>query len=320
MKSLQSFAGCLAAVLCLSAALAAILACPGGAKESADPIFDRLNREADAAIKKHNGELAKIKAEQMIERHPDSSRAFRQMARAQEQLHNYKAALVAINKAIAMGKDMRRCLIIRAKIYVENDQDNLARIDFRQVGKEEGQNADYYCGIAFELERLEDFEGAFVTLQRAMLVEPESGDVQKMVGRVLRELNRPAEAEEHLLNAIKLRGADDDILTNLALVHQALKKPLAVIADIDKVTADQNQRSEKLVDQYLLRARAYTSLGRYAKARRDYDRCIEIKPLQRKLYQGRLEISQKMGDKGAIARDTAKIKSLDKSIQPFNGF
>jgi len=144
--------------------------------------------------------------------------------------------------------------------------------------------------------------------------------LQKMLGRVLRELNRPAEAEGHLLNAIKLRGADDDILTNLALVHQALKRPLAVIDDINKVTADQDQRSVKLVDQYLMRARAYKSLGRYAEARRDFDRCIEIQPLQRKLYQGRLEISQKMGDKEGIARDTAKLKSLDKTIQPFNGF
>jgi len=304
----------------VSLCLAPLLFSAAEARESSDPEYDKLNKEVDAALKKHNGDLARIKAAQMIERQPESGRGYRQLARAEEQLHNYKAALVAINKALALGKDNRKCLLIRAKIYVENDQDNLARIDYRQAGKEERQSTEYYCTIAFALERLEDFEGALDTLQRAMEVQPDNGDLQKMLGRVLRELNRPAEAEGHLLNAIKLRGADDDILTNLALVHQALKRPLAVIDDINKVTADQDQRSVKLVDQYLMRARAYKSLGRYAEARRDFDRCIEIQPLQRKLYQGRLEISQKMGDKEGIARDTAKLKSLDKTIQPFNGF
>jgi tetratricopeptide (TPR) repeat protein len=287
---------------------------------AADVRFDAVGRQFDQALKQHDVQAAKRLAYEMISLQPDQTRGYKSLCYVEDQLHNYKGAIAAISRALQVEKDNPKCLRIRARVYAESDQDNLAKLDYHKAVMANGESADFYGRIALDLERLDDYEGALTAIQKALKLSPDEGDLEKTAGRLLGRLNRLQEAGEHLRKACRLSPGESEPWRDLATVDAQLKRPDAVVADTTSAIKLGQTRGMHLVDLYRLRAESLTTLGRFSEAKEDYDRCIKISPLQRTLFQARANVNQKLGDVKAADQDLAKMKSLDKSIQPFNGF
>jgi tetratricopeptide (TPR) repeat protein len=287
---------------------------------AADVRYDAVGRQFDQALKQHDARVAKRLAYEMISLQPDQTRGYKNLCYVEDQLRNYNGAISAISKALQLEKDNAKCLRIRARVYAESDQDNLAKLDYHKAVMVNGESADFYGGIAVALERLDDYEGALTAIQKALKLSPDEGNLEKTAGRLLGRLNRLQEAGEHLRKACRLSPGESEPWRDLATVDAQLKRPDAVIADTTSAIQLGRTKGMRLVDLYRLRAESCTTLGRFQEAKEDYDRCIQISPLQRTLFQARANVNQKLGDVKAADQDVARVKSLDKSIQPFNGF
>jgi tetratricopeptide (TPR) repeat protein len=311
---------CLISIVAVSILLLSDKAVLFAGENATDIRFDAIDRKFVSAMDNHDAAGAKTLAYQMIALKPKCPRGLRNLCFADEALHNYKAAIADINAALKLQKDDPRYLCLRARIYAESDQDNLAKLDFEKAITTDHESADFYRQAAFSLERLEDYESAFAAIQKALKLKPDNGDIQKIAGRVLERLKRPQEAEEHLRKACLLMPGKSEPLRYLAMVHVQLKRPDAVVADTTGAIKAGDVRGMNLVELYRVRAEALTTLGRLQEARQDYDHCITLSPLQRSLFQARARLNQKLGDAKGADRDLAKVKSLDSSLQPFNGF
>jgi tetratricopeptide (TPR) repeat protein len=282
--------------------------------------FDAVNKQFDQAFEKHQLELSERLARQMILLKPKNTRGYKNLAYVQEAKRDYKTAADTVSEALKFGSDRAKCLAIRGRIYAENDQDNLARADYTDAIKIDNQDASTYSSEAFGLERLDDYEGAYIGIQKALKHGAKDGRSYKIAGRVAQHLNLPHEAITYFLKAQELLPGESESLRDLAELHTTLKQYDNVIADATAAINIADVRGMQMVGVYRLRGQAYGRLGHYKEALADYDACIKISPLQHRLFQERADIKRKMGDTAGADQDLAKMKSIDGSIQPFNGF
>lgn len=197
-----------------------------------------LIRRSLAYASQNKFELAHEDCDRVIRLHPDSASAFGVRGRVLQMQGEYDAAIDACTRAIDLGLDTAMVFLSRGIAYAATERPELATSDCEAALALEPDNA-----LAFHLRGTlcmeeGEFDAAMESFNKARRLAP--------------DWNEPRE--------------------HLALLHRIKENPQAAVDEQSHLVSQQ----PKNPSHYVNRAFALAQLGDYEKARRDYDRAIEL--------------------------------------------
>jgi tetratricopeptide (TPR) repeat protein len=284
---------------------------------------------------------AKSNYQVAIECDPRSSIAYSGLARTNYHLHDYVAALVAINIAIEYDDTrtdfyhqraliskclndyhqvLADCKIILARsprhqaarglqsiALVKTKNYQVALLDFDRHIEVYPQDPYGHCYRGICYDRLNQPDRALADFNRAIALKPEESLFHHARGRTYQQLgNFPAALADYAL-VIQSKPLQASVYDDRAELHHRRGDSVKALADCTQAIV----LNPKLIAAYLRRGSIYADLGDLISALADYNRVLTIDPHHVKTYIQRSWVYFRQGEYILANNDCEAVKSVD---------
>lgn len=187
------------------------------------------------------------------------------MGQRERALTSYELALNLVPKNVPL-------LMSRAALYLEMGNLSRALIDYRNVIDVDPNNTEalQYMGYIFTQQK--EYTKAKTHYERLLSIEPDNYPAQLGVAILFQEVGKPADAIARLTILSEKYPDKAEILSMRAEIEAEMKQTELALMDLDRAI----QIEPNNTNMILTRAYIHLHEGNKAKARKDFERAIEL--------------------------------------------
>lgn len=229
---------------------------------------------ADLQIRANDPASAVVGLTAFLERYPNAARAQFLMARAYHALARSDDAMAICRPLAEQWKNEPQVPLLAGVIARQQKKNAEARAFFERTL----QIAPDHLAALNQLLRMDvddqDWDGALKRLQGPMARQPQSAELNLMLGVVYEAKGDHAQAEAVLLKATDFKPESGAAYQALAKLYLKTKQPAKAVAILEKCVA----ANPKNLDAFLLKALIHEQNKEYDKARLAYEQILEVNP------------------------------------------
>lgn len=259
---------------------------PGSEPEPAPPAVPDLSERMAAGLQEYKradfvgaaerfGAIAKLD--------PENELIFFYLGSALLQLHQHRAALEALDRAVSLREGFREARLARARVQIRMGDFPAAEADLRRVLERDPGSLTALFNLGFLLVRMGKYEEAVQRLERVLSLRPDHPEAPYYLGKAALAMGEVEKAKQAFETAIRLDPDNARSYFNLGnlLIREGHRKEGEKRLAVFKRLSDQVTRNEHIREQInilALEAFLLQKEGETEKAIAKYREVLRIAP------------------------------------------